>query len=263
MFAKTALKKQSWLLSIVAASTMLCACAKQATPQQVAEQAPVPPPTEATAKPAPPAEFPKLAPTKLEEVQEAVNRVFKTAVVIDRDRNPGFLVGDFNGDQSQDLAVILKPADGKLSELNQEFPNWIAREPVKDILLSKSKVLTVAARNSSNPAAGQTIRFEAKDLLLAIIHGNGPKGWRDPEATQTHLLRDVIGNDMTVMPFKVAAKTYGGIRPFPTIYGDLIQQKLIGQQGFLHFTGGVYGWYDPKHYSPDLGPVHARMSRMK
>lgn len=262
MFAKTVLKKQSWLLTIVSASIVFFGCAKQAPPQPVAEQAPVAPTTEATAQPAPPAESQKLPAPKPEEVQEAVSRIFKTAVIIDRDRNPGFFAADFNGDQSQDLAVIVKPAEGKLSELNQEFPNWLAREPIKDILLPKSKALTVAARNS-NPAAGQTIRFEASDLLLAIIHGYGSKGWRDPEATQTHLLRDVVGNDMSIMPFNVAVKTYRGIRPFPAIYGDLIQQKLVGQSGFLHFTGGIYGWYDPKHYSPDIGPVHARMSRMK
>ena len=56
-----------------------------------------------------------------EEVQTAIKRIFKNAVVIDASRKPSFLFGDFNGDFSQDLAVIIKPAEGKLSELNQEF----------------------------------------------------------------------------------------------------------------------------------------------
>ena len=98
---------------------------------------------------------------------------------------------------------------------------------------------------------------------MAIIHGTGPKGWRDPEATQTHLLRDIVGTSMKLLQFKGAVRTYSGIKPFPTIYGDLIQQTLIGQAGFLYFAGGVYAWYDPKNFSPGVGPVHARMSSMR
>lgn len=260
MLPKRTSRHLSGFLVIVSSVTLLC-CAKPSAPQPVAEEASAPPATEAVSQPPPPAEFPELPPPKREEVQQTVNRIFKAAVVIDQDRSPAFLVGDFNGDLSQDLAVVLKPAEGKLSELNQEFPNWIAREPLNDLLLPKSKVLAhpVAAGSASNAASGQTIRFEQSDVLLAIIHGNGPRGWLDPEATQTHLLRDVVGTDMKMLPFKSAVKIYSGVRPFPTVYGDLIQQTLIGRSGFLHFAGGIYVWYDPSHYTPANVPVHSRM----
>lgn len=262
MLAKGAVRASSRLFVIVIASVALFGCAKPPVRQPVVEQTSVPPASEAVSQPPQRAEMLELPPPKPEEVQEVVKRVFKSAVVIDPNRNPSFLVGDFNGDLSQDLAVILKPAEGKLSELNQEFPRWIAREPLRDVLLPKSKVLAhlVAGGPLANPAAGQTIRFEQADVLMAIIHGYGPEGWRDPEATQTHLLRDVIGTNMRTLPFKGAVKAYKGIRPFPTIYGDLIQQTLIGQSGFLHFTGGIYGWYDPKNYKPAPVRVHSGMS---
>src|SRR5215216_4757171 len=64
---------------------------------------------------------------KLSEVQDAIKRVFKDAAVIDSNYNPNFLAGDFNGDTSQDIAVVLKPA--KLDEMNQELPPWLVREP--------------------------------------------------------------------------------------------------------------------------------------
>jgi hypothetical protein len=145
--------------------------------------------------------------------------------------------------------------------LNQQFPNWIAGEPLKDLLLPKSRALAAVSTNpSTNPASGQTVRFELNDILLAIIHGNGANGWRDPEATQTYLLKGVVGTNLRTLPFQRAVKTYQGVKPFPTLYGDVIQQTLIGQVGFLHFTGGIYGWYDPRNYSPTLGPVHSRMS---
>lgn len=263
MLAKKGIKSSLWS-AVFMAALGLSGCAKPPGPPPV-EQLPPPQAPGAIAPSAPQVEL-VLPPPKPEEVQLAVKRIFKGAVVIDPDRKPSFLVGDFNGDQSQDLAVVLKPADGKLSELNQEFPSWIAREPIKEVLQPKSKIMarTVAARPSVNPASGQTVRFEQSDVLLAIIHGSGPSGWRDPEATQTHLLRDVVGADMTMLPLKSAVKAYKGIKPFPNIYGDLIQQTLIGQSGFLHFTGGVYGWYDPKNYkAAALGPAHAGMSGMK
>jgi hypothetical protein len=261
MILKRTLQKPLWL--VIISAPMLFGCSRSSTATPIEEHAPVPPATEAVSQPAPAADIQVLSAPKSEEVQEAVNRVFKSAVVIDHHKTPGFLVGDFNGDLSQDLAVILKPADGHLSELNQEFPNWIAREPLKEVLLPKSKVLSPVSSRSSNPALGQTIRFEQNDVLLAIIHGNGPKGWRDPEATQTHLLRDVVGTNMKTLPLRGAVNAFKGKRPFPTIYGDLIQQTLIGQSGFLHFTGGIYGWYDPKNYYPPPELVHARRIGMK
>ena len=251
-------------LAVILVSIGLCGCAKPPSPP-IVEQPPAPQAAAAISLPPQGSEAPKLPPPKVEEVQAAVKRIFKDAVVIDAAGTPNFLVGDFNGDLSQDLAVILKPAPGKLSELNQEFPNWLAREPIKELLLPKSKILAqpIAARASS-PAAGQTVRFEQGDVMLAIIHGSGPKGWRDQEATQTHLLRDVVGTNMKTLAFKAAAQAYKRTKPFPDIYGDLIQQTLIGQSGFLHFTGGVYAWYDPKNYRPKTTamPRHAGMSAM-
>ena len=264
MSAKLRLTTSSLLLAIFAVSLMSGCSKSSPPPKPIAEQSPEPPATQPATQAAQSQDAQELPPPKLEEVQQTVKRIFKSAVVIAEDQTPSFLVGDFNGDLSQDLAAILKPAEGAVSELNQEFPSWIAREPLKDLLLPKSKALAqVAHRPSSNPASGQTIRFEQGDLLMAIIHGTGPKGWRDPEATQTHLLRDVVGTSMKMLQFKGAVKTYSGIRPFPTIYGDLIQQTLIGQAGFLYFAGGVYAWYDRKNFSPGAGPVHARMSTMR
>lgn len=264
MLLKSGITASSWLVVIVV-SVGLFGCAKPPSPP-IVEQPPAPQEPAAISLAPQSSEVPKLPPPKIEEVQAAVKRIFKDAVVIDASRRPNFLVGDFNGDLSQDLAVILKPASGKLSELNQEFPNWLAREPLKEVLLPKSKILAqpIAAKPSNGPAAGQTVRFELGDVMLAIIHGSGPKGWRDLEATQTHLLRDVVGTGMKTLAFKSAAEAYRGVKPFPVIYGDLIQQTLIGQSGFLHFTGGVYAWYDPKNYRPKTTgmPRHAGMSAM-
>ena len=263
MLARKAFIPSLWLV-ILTGSVALSGCAKPPA-QPIVEEAAAPQSSEAPSPPPQAKEMPQLPPPNLEQVQEAVKRVFKDAVVIDASRKPSFLVGDFNGDSSQDLAVVLKPREGKLSELNQEFPNWIAREPLDELVLPKSKALAHrgASKSPPNPATGQTVRFEQSDVLLAIIHGHGPKGWLDPEATQTHLLRDVVGTNMKTLPFKEAIKAYKGRKPFPTVYGDLIQQTLIGQSGFLHFAGSIYGWYDAKNYNPAAATAHSAMSRMR
>ncbi|HKA23100.1 MAG TPA: hypothetical protein VKN18_32830 [Blastocatellia bacterium] len=259
--------RTSSLFALLTAFLVLIGCAKTRAVQPVAEEPPAPPPAAAVALPAPqqPVDPTKLPAPALEHVQATVNRIFQDSVTIDSSHNPSYFVGDFNGDQSQDLAVILKPVSAKLSFLNQEFPTWIAREPLKQVLLPKSKAVAnpSIARGNEDPASGQTIRFAANDALLAIVHGYGGKGWRDPEATQTHVLRDVVGDDIRMLPFASVAKAYKGIKPFPSIYGDLIQETLIGQAGFLHFAGGMYEWYDPKNYKPVLGPVHSGMSAMR
>jgi hypothetical protein len=99
--------------------------------------------------------------------------------------------------------------------------------------------------------------------LIAIVHGYGEKGWRDPESTQTHVLREVAGANIRVLPFSSAARIYKGVKPLPNIYGDLIQETLIGQEGFLHFAGGMYEWYDPKNYKQVIASPHSGMSAMK
>jgi hypothetical protein len=260
MLTKKTRHASSWFLVLVCVA--LCGCVKP--PAQPIVEQPVPPEAIKAVSAPQPTEMPKLPPPKREEVEQTLKRIFKSAVVIDASRTPAFLVGDFNGDFSQDLAVIVKPAQGKISELNQEFPNWLAREPLKEVLLPKSKVLaSPGASRPVNTAAGQTVRFEQSDVLLAIIHGSGPKGWRDPEATQTHLLRDVVGTNMKALASKDAATVYKGVKPFPVISGDLIQETLIGQSGFLHINGGIYAWYDPKNYNAvSATTAHAGMSAM-
>src|ERR1041384_6486145 len=86
-------------------------------PPAVYQPTPESTPVRVTAAPAP----------RLPEVRDAIKRVFKDAAVLDPNYTPNFLMGDFNGDASQDLAVILNPVN--LEEMNQEFPPWLVRAP--------------------------------------------------------------------------------------------------------------------------------------
>ena len=99
---------------------------------------------------------------------------------------PSFIDGDFNGDGSRDLAVVIKPAPNKLADLNEEFPNWILKDPF-----------------SSDQPRIPRLRVAADDTLLAVIHGYGPNGWRDSQATQTFLLKNAVGSGMAAFRLRI------------------------------------------------------------
>jgi len=169
----------------------------------------------------------KLPPPEPNAVRDAVKRVLKDAAVVDTTRNPSFVAGDFNGDLSQDLAVIIKPDPQKLSEMNEEFPTFILRD-------------RLGALETKSPR----LRIAADEQLLAIIHGFGADGWRDPQATQTYVLKNAVGSEMESSSRNdfIAANTG---KKTPPIRGDVVRETIQDQHGYLYYAGATYAWYDP------------------
>ncbi|HEY6805002.1 MAG TPA: hypothetical protein VI306_15615 [Pyrinomonadaceae bacterium] len=186
--------------------------------------------------------LPTLGSAKLPEVEEAVKRVFKDSAVIDANANPNFFVGDFNGDLSQDLAVVIKPAAGKLPAMNEEYPSWLLRDPTID--------------SDKRPS----LKVADQETLLAIIHGYGNNNWRDPQATQTFLLKNAVGSNMSIVTGKDFATSNKGHKS-PPAEGDLIGETLHGTNGYLYFATSSYAWYDPKTYKPK--PINTGMFHSK
>ena len=94
---------------------------------------------------------PKLPPPTKEQVKEAVSRVFGDSVVAqleDAGGVPKFIVGDFNGDQSEDLAVIARPAAGKLDEVNNELANWTIQDADKAFIAPPGKAVVVPPKQA-------------------------------------------------------------------------------------------------------------------
>jgi hypothetical protein len=110
------------------------------------------------------------------ELRQALKRNYDEALTIDDSQSPSFLVCDFNGDYSEDIAIVVKPAKGKLPELNSEYVNWILEDP--------RQVRTPGQKP-------QRIEVRSNDLLLAVIHGYQREGWRSELARQTYLLKNV------------------------------------------------------------------------
>ena len=210
------------LIPCLLIASTLCACSS--APRKVAEAPPAPyqPTPEST-----PLQLTPVAAPKQPEVQAAVKRIFKDAAVVDTSHNPNYLSGDFNGDGSQDLAVIVKPM--KLEEMNQDLPPWLIRQP------------------RANRLDRLRLRIEKDETLLAVIHGYGANHWRDPEATQTFVLKDVVGNDLKVHSPNDFVTANSG-RKLPRPQGDLIGETVAGTPGYLYFAQATYSWYDPKTF---------------
>jgi hypothetical protein len=206
--------------AILLIALMLCGCSSS---KRAAVEAP--PPAYQASPQSTPIQLTAVQAPRQSEVQEAVKRIFKDAAVVDTDYNPSFLSGDFNGDGSQDLAVILKPA--KLDLMNQELPPWLVRQP------------------RTNKTAHVPI---AKDeTLLAVIHGFGANQWRDPDATQTFVLKDVVGQNLKVHSLNEFVTANSG-RKLPRPQGDLIGETVGGTPGYIYYAQATYSWYDPKTF---------------
>lgn len=227
--------KNALPLSLILLAVVLsCGCVKP--PEQPRAEQPAPP--EAVQPPA--AEEPKSDPTlKLSvpapgEVRSAIARIYKNAVIVDPAR---FILGDFNGDGLQDVAVVVKPAEGMLAELNSEVANWILEEPRKVVLPDPNKT------TRQFPPRPEPTRVEQSDTLLAVLHGYGPAGWRDPQARQTYLLKNAVGINMKSELLAEALRMVGGKRGSPKLLGTVISEAIAGEPGLLYYTGAKYAWH--------------------
>ena len=233
---------QFFLATVVAGCALAAGCSTTSKP--VAEALP-PAPSATTDKSQVVATLPH---PESQEVQAAVMRVFKDSALIDTNHQPAFVAGDFNGDLSQDLAVVLKPEPSKIADLNEEFPAWILRD-----------------LSGPDESRSPRLAIGADEVLLAVIHGYGPNGWRDPQATQTFLLKNAAGTSMAAQSRQNFLAANQG-RKVPGLRGDVVSEVLGGKSGALYYTRATYSWYDPKTFTGEPEPrrIHGdRGQRMK
>ncbi|MDT4956117.1 MAG: hypothetical protein QOJ02_4255 [Acidobacteriota bacterium] len=174
---------------------------------------------------------------KLAEVQEAVKRVCQDTVMIDTSRSEPFFTGDFNGDGSQDLAVIVKPAKGALAQINSEYASWIVEDPRRVVLPDPNKAV------QRLPNTQESAKVQQDDLLLLVLHGYKQEGWHHKFARQTFLLRNAVGENIRAQSLNEASKATGGKNTPTQLPGDVIKEKLAGQEGFLYWANAKYAWH--------------------
>lgn len=219
----------------------LAGCAQQPTPgvegstlspatQQAQTASPMPAQAKSDGARAP------TPPATLEEVRGIVAHIYRDAVVVEADRGTPFVGGDFNGDGSEDIAVAVKPGAGKLSEVNGEYASWTIEDPLKVVAPEVRGDVEVLPKRQG------PVTVRQGDSLLAIIHGYRQRGWRDPLASQTYLLKGVAGGEMRAQSAAEALGAAPGKGRLPPLRGDVIRQQMAGADGFIYWTGAKYAW---------------------
>jgi len=187
---------------------------------------------------------PDLRPPQPAEAQEAINRVYGETVFVESSLPKYFIAGDLNGDDSPDLGVAVRPAPGQLAKLNHELANWIRCDPQK----VKPPVPQKHGRILLQMVEPTVI--DDHDLLLAVVHGYGPQGWRNPQARQSYLLKNAVGDGIKLTPLNEAIKIVGKYKGSPRLRGDVVSETFDHKQGLLYYTGARYAW----HRLPTTGP---------
>ena len=207
--------------SLVMVATVSWLAAPARRPLREAEPQPVAAPVEIDPRPAP-----RLPPPSVGEIREALKRAFDAAVVPASAPPLGQHVGDFNGDGSEDLAVVVRPDRNHLAELSDELANWVLED------------VQAAEPLGPRAAAVSPPRIHRHDLLLAVIHGCGTRGWRTPEARQCYLLANAAPDRWTTRRFDERLHSTGAGR----FDGDVLVAVNPSRPGFLQWTGARYAW---------------------
>jgi hypothetical protein len=177
--------------------------------------------------------LPKLPPPSKAEVEAAFHRVFGGDLIVPPAVPQAFLVGDFNGDQSEDIAIVARPAPGKLDDINSDLANWIILDADKAFIPPVGKTVVVPPKQA--PA-----KVAKGEEVLAIIHGFGPKGWRSPDARQAYLIKHAAATFQGTAPS--ASQKY--IRELKlNIDAEIIKEVRDNKKGYIFWTGSVYAWH--------------------
>jgi len=188
------------------------------------------PAMQAVSLPSPPDPPKQLPAPALDDVHSAVTRVFGDTVAVQGD----FLSVDLNGDSSDDLIVAVRVRNGKLSQVTGDLANWSIQD-VRDVELPPAHASTFKLqKNRAQP------HVTYREPLLAVIHGYGSLGWRDPEARQAYLLVHASGKLVSVAVIRALEQNGAALTRLsanPTL--ALVEQQN-DQPVAIYWTGAQY-----------------------
>ena len=96
------------------------------------------------------------------------------------------------------------------------------------------------AREVVVPPKQERPRIEPGEQVLAIIHGVGPRGWRNPDARQAYIIKHAAADFQGTAP-SVSERAIRAMKlPMET---EIIKEIRNNKKGFLFWTGGAYAWH--------------------
>ncbi len=166
-----------------------------------------------------------------EDIAEVIHNDFGAKVKVDPSLLADYyLIGDFNGDGNTDIAVIVKPEEGK-TDIGQFNVNFISIDPSSP--KNGQRVDPVASMNEHNDAC----------LGVAIIHGTS-SGWKTQEPLGKYMFYECF-SDFRLIP---RGQKVGDINrsggPIPKAKGDAIKLELeSGAETIVYWDGHTYRGY--------------------
>jgi hypothetical protein len=215
---------------LLAVAVIALAFAARRGREGAAELEPHPPRLDA---PSPPPFAVKQPPPTPGEVEKGLRRAFGETVHPAAGSSRS-LVGDFNGDGAEDVAVPVSPAAGRLEELNDALANWRVQDARED-----------PAAEPGPPPKGErpALAVQPEDVLLAVVHGYGIRGWRDERARQCFLVRHATGAPFEARPRTALLRYVRRVPDEPRLTGDVILVSAGRKPGFVYWTGARYSWH--------------------
>ena len=211
-------------LAIIGAAVLFWSCSKDAQIERGVI-------TQSIAGSQPAASFAiKTTPATASEVNATLQRIFADSVHASLQER-SFTTGDFNGDGSLDLAALVRPNDSGLKRLNDPLANWTIQDATQVFVPPANQRVVFLPPKPNSPWA------HSKEVLLAIVHGYGPNGWRDPNARQAYLVRHAGTGPLETRP---APEHIDG-SPASQAYSAVIFEPAR-PTGFLFWTGSQYAW---------------------
>ena len=215
---------------LLAVAVIALAFAARHGREGAAELEPHPPRLDA---PSPPPFAVKQPPPTPGEVEKGLRRAFGETVHPAAGSSRS-LVGDFNGDGAEDVAVPVSPAAGRLEELNDALANWRVQDAREDPAAEPGPL-----PKGERPA----LTVQPADVLLAVVHGYGIRGWRDERARQCFLVRHATGAPFEARPRTALLRYVRRVPDEPRLTGDVILVSAGRKPGFVYWTGARYSWH--------------------
>ena len=196
----------------------------------------------------------KLPPPKQNEVEYAIKEAYQNSVILAASQ---FCIGDFDGDGSQDIAAVVRPASGMLPKVNSEYARWKLDDPHQVIAPNLYRT------TPRPPVKREPVQAKLGDRLLAVIHGQGPYGWRHAGVNNAYLLKHAIGGHIAAQPLQEFFKAAQDKAALPNLRGDVIKETLTGRAGCLYYTGASYAWVDLRGNKAAIARAATRVSHLK
>ena len=96
--------------------------------------------------------------------------------------------------------------------------------------------------------------MQPEEVLLAVVHGYGVRGWRDERARQCYLVRHATGAPLESRPRTELLRYVQRVPDEARLSGDVILSSAGRRAGFVYWTGVRYAWHPLPSRAQSIAP---------